>query len=138
MGQNRQVQQSLLFVSCSQHSHRCSRQQKVEGADSVFASGLDDPRSVVIKVRLTRCTTTVLHAAIHPLDNTNHSLLQWYLPGSNAQFSNPIVESDYEFQLYALDITSYIGTSEQGVATALVIPSRLKIFMFGCVIDFAH
>ena len=70
------------------------------------------------------CSTTVLHAALRPSESCGHSFLQWYLPGSNLQFSNPIVESDYEFQVYTLDITSYIGSSEQGVATALVIPAR--------------
>jgi hypothetical protein len=70
------------------------------------------------------CSTTALHAALRPLESCNHSFLQWYLPGSNLQFSNPVVESDYEFQVYTLDITSYIGSSEQGVATALVIPAR--------------
>lgn len=78
---------------------RISRQQKVDGSDSVFAAGLDDPRSVVV---------------------------QWYLPGSNAQYSNPIVESDYEFQVYTLDITSYIGSSAQGDATALIIPPSVN------------
>jgi len=39
-----------------------SRQQKVEGADSVFAAGLDDPRSVVVQVRLFG-----LHSFLHHL-----------------------------------------------------------------------
>jgi hypothetical protein len=55
-----------------------------------------------------------------------NSVLQWYLPGSNEQFSYPIVETDYEFQVYTVDITSYIGSSVQGDATKLVIPARFK------------
>jgi hypothetical protein len=43
------------------------------------------------------CSTTALHAALRPSESCNHSFLQWYLPGSNLQFSNPIVEADYEF-----------------------------------------
>ena len=57
--------------------------------------------------------------------------LQWYLPGSNAQYSNPIAESDYEFQVYTLEITAYIGSSVEGDASALSIPTR-----FDCLIAF--
>lgn len=85
--------------SLPQWDKRISRLQKVEGADSVFAAGMDDPRSVII---------------------------QWYLPGSNEQFSYPIVETDYEFQVYTVDITSYIGSSVQGDATKLVIPASVN------------
>jgi len=59
-----------------------------------------------------------------------NSLLQWYLPGSNAQYSNSIVESDYEFQVYTLDITAYIGSSVQGDASALSIPAKFDAILF--------
>jgi hypothetical protein len=62
-----------------------------------------------------------------------NSVLQWYLPGCNEQFSYPIVGMDYEFQVYTVDITSYIGSSVQGDATKLVIPARFK-----CLLSVIH
>jgi hypothetical protein len=40
---------SIPFL-LSHISLHLSRQQKVDGSDSVFAAGLDDPRSVVVQV----------------------------------------------------------------------------------------
>jgi hypothetical protein len=117
MGQAHQVHDTLCAL-CSSALQVCSRLQKVEGADSVFAAGMDDPRSVVIQVRRPRACPR-RHRQPKPV-------LQWYLPGSNEQFSYPIVETDFEFQVYTVDITSYIGSSVQGDATKLVIPSRFK------------
>jgi hypothetical protein len=42
--------QSIFLLSFRFRSHFLSRQQKVDGSDSVFAAGLDDPRSVVVQV----------------------------------------------------------------------------------------
>jgi hypothetical protein len=56
MGQTHQVLQTL-FALCSTTLQLLSRLQKVEGADSVFAAGMDDPRSVIIQVPLCRVCT---------------------------------------------------------------------------------
>jgi hypothetical protein len=67
MGQTHQVRCWTSFSYT--RSHCCSRQQKVDYGDSVFASGLDDPRSVVVQVPIAACARLMQRAMIAYLHN---------------------------------------------------------------------